>query len=1164
MAKPWNAVAGSDAFKALPPEEQEKARSQYFDTVVAPHVPKDKLATVRGDFDQSTKASLSPTPETISLPFGTETMYRMAHDPGQKSKVLESEYGPGSVQADSKTGELYAAKDGKRYAPGKGGFLQILGTEAVAGAAPFAGQVIGETLGGVAGAALAAPAGGVAGTAAAGPPGGVAGALGGAGVGGAAGFILGGGVGTAAGETVNNLILRYMANAPSSHLGGEALEGFESGALWSGVGAAMFKGAPAIYNAVKENVFARSATASEAFSKLRNFDAELKKAAEAAGGKITPERAIQLSRDFFGVDPVALGRVAGAVGRAEEQGTKLFTNPATYAKGSPALGQLEALASKMGVSKVLQSTREYAEATGRSVKAKLGEATEVGKSVFGGTVDYERLGASLREGARQQFDRSLSQVRDITEKMRLAQEATYASKTGALQGEEKAVKEAWTIAKGTLETQVKELEEKRSAFIKDRLSYLGHISDGLLELAGPVSSFADRAAQADFGKLSKHLAEEAMSVKAQVGASHGAVLEAAYSEAPKRLLSPELVDSLKQMVANALPSEKPALQEVLEHSLPPNLRKVIRAGEGEAGTAQVWTDQGAVAVPVPSAPVMVSLKEMNELKKVLGMQARTLFDKVAPNMREGLQKRLFGAVKDFIHDAGEDVPAGWKSAASKIETANLKYSVMMDEIDSKLVNPLLVEAKAGLVQKDLDAVARDIFSGNHPRDTLDRLFTKYVPANREKLIGADMFNVFRDAVDATGVKAGTLPPVDIHKVAAAFAARDEKGLLKYYGDPKLVSAIRGLVSDVAAFEGKSLPTSLVPSRTMQETVEALSRTTKALEQHIKADPGAVFQQRFADLEKASVAERQAANKLGEKVEKGLEQQWKESSLDRFRRMHDDGQLSAAAERMLSHPSYIRDVVSQFGARSQQVQFLRETFTRRLLSHAIEEDKGLVGLPDYLKSLNIHLDVARLLSPEGSAERIATLGQDVSTALERASDTYSSLMAGSAVQHPPIKIVRRLTDAVFGGVPGLRTVAGLMAKTIDRSLLSKVVGASSTAIEHPNFVKLMEMGDRMTSAERNALYSEWLQDITVEVPFAGYYAAKGVQKVFGWMSDLAPGKVVLSGDKRSISAPAPLWKAISMQLSRWEPEAAGESQRQDTREDRSARSVLQSMGGAYGQ
>jgi hypothetical protein len=54
MAKPWSQVADSAEFKALAPDQQEAARAQYFDQVVAPRVPKDQIDAARSQFDAQT------------------------------------------------------------------------------------------------------------------------------------------------------------------------------------------------------------------------------------------------------------------------------------------------------------------------------------------------------------------------------------------------------------------------------------------------------------------------------------------------------------------------------------------------------------------------------------------------------------------------------------------------------------------------------------------------------------------------------------------------------------------------------------------------------------------------------------------------------------------------------------------------------------------------------------------------------------------------------------------------------------------------------------------------------------------------------------------------------------------------------------------------------
>lgn len=67
MAQPWSQVVASPAYQALPPEQQEAARQQYFTQVVAPQVnDPGQLASVRAQFDAAT--SPGPTAKTAPQP----------------------------------------------------------------------------------------------------------------------------------------------------------------------------------------------------------------------------------------------------------------------------------------------------------------------------------------------------------------------------------------------------------------------------------------------------------------------------------------------------------------------------------------------------------------------------------------------------------------------------------------------------------------------------------------------------------------------------------------------------------------------------------------------------------------------------------------------------------------------------------------------------------------------------------------------------------------------------------------------------------------------------------------------------------------------------------------------------------------------------------------
>ena len=65
MAKTWADVAASSAFQSLSVAEQEEARRQYFEEVVAPRVPEEDLNLARSQFDQETRIEKRPEPSLL-------------------------------------------------------------------------------------------------------------------------------------------------------------------------------------------------------------------------------------------------------------------------------------------------------------------------------------------------------------------------------------------------------------------------------------------------------------------------------------------------------------------------------------------------------------------------------------------------------------------------------------------------------------------------------------------------------------------------------------------------------------------------------------------------------------------------------------------------------------------------------------------------------------------------------------------------------------------------------------------------------------------------------------------------------------------------------------------------------------------------------------------
>ncbi|MFM0514257.1 hypothetical protein [Paraburkholderia sp. RL17-373-BIF-A] len=60
MAQPWSAVEANPQYQALPPDQKEAARNQYFQQVVAPKVPDAERATARSQFDAATGPRKAP------------------------------------------------------------------------------------------------------------------------------------------------------------------------------------------------------------------------------------------------------------------------------------------------------------------------------------------------------------------------------------------------------------------------------------------------------------------------------------------------------------------------------------------------------------------------------------------------------------------------------------------------------------------------------------------------------------------------------------------------------------------------------------------------------------------------------------------------------------------------------------------------------------------------------------------------------------------------------------------------------------------------------------------------------------------------------------------------------------------------------------------------
>ncbi len=100
MAKKWVEVAASPAYQALAPEQQEEARNQYWNEVVAPNVPQAEHAQVRQAFDSDTSRTVNwpgQAPLEAEIVGGTRQSATQQAAPAQQQPQTAPdgwEYGP--------------------------------------------------------------------------------------------------------------------------------------------------------------------------------------------------------------------------------------------------------------------------------------------------------------------------------------------------------------------------------------------------------------------------------------------------------------------------------------------------------------------------------------------------------------------------------------------------------------------------------------------------------------------------------------------------------------------------------------------------------------------------------------------------------------------------------------------------------------------------------------------------------------------------------------------------------------------------------------------------------------------------------------------------------------------------------------------------------------
>lgn len=169
MPKSWPEVVASPQYQALPPDQQETARAQYFDAVVAPRVPPEHLEEARQQFRASAASVEKTVPDAPRLSIGDSFVEGFGGSDDARRRFIAAKLLP-DMPLDQAVTRVRKIDGNWSYSPDGQSWLPAMGRGAhniVAKAASAAGDVIpavtglaGAVVGGVGAGPLGAIAGG--------------------------------------------------------------------------------------------------------------------------------------------------------------------------------------------------------------------------------------------------------------------------------------------------------------------------------------------------------------------------------------------------------------------------------------------------------------------------------------------------------------------------------------------------------------------------------------------------------------------------------------------------------------------------------------------------------------------------------------------------------------------------------------------------------------------------------------------------------------------------------------------------------------------------------------------------------------------------------------------------------------------------------------------
>ncbi len=459
------------------------------------------------------------------------------------------------------------------------------------------------------------------------------------------------------------------------------------------------------------------------------------------------------------------------------------------------------------------------------------------------------------------------------------------------------------------------------------------------------------------------------------------------------------------------------------------------------GTAKQFLDQLPEELQKTYPSLVRTLSEMENRSLTFG-EARSLrtelrdianHEDLTSNFKNGIYKKLSGEINAAIHAPGNQPKV--KDAVKLLDEADRFYADNLARFKDQKVRSIAKQVRAGM-PPDPEEMAKVVLQGGN-RERAEELKRIVGPEVWGATVAADIrgmmkqsqslipgqvdFNRFIDQVKQR-MWSGTFDsyPADIQAMLKTQALRAEKNI-----HPERL--------DVASLPNDDFKTFMQRAEDMEKKatelskinpVETLQSELKKMNEEFKAQQSATGEARDADQ----------LNFL----------------------TNPTATASKSAQKIVRNPDLLKSALLRFDADGPEIQILRQTAVRDILTMDLEKEGGK-KLAERLREEGMTEEVQKRLFPNGMDKDVLQLAEDMKFIFREDGDLGASFSATSQVTNPS------------AGLPGpLKRAAGKIPTFMVRMIREKQLGQLVNLMTRPETVKWLAKGLRDSPEAREAV------------------------------------------------------------------------------------------------